>query len=214
MNSSWIQNYKKPARISALAFVCHNKLLFPSDAHRLFLNVPCLFLCEQRANIFSIVMAFISNQRTLIRGRIKSLCKKRRVVKCYYEKLQRKGLPSVASFSKSLLRSNRQECSARCPRLGAPKFPALFCGMSVMSAGRWFAGGSRKLSLLTWAGWQVTAVWAKPGTLPAGPRPGWHFSALSLGLVQPPVLLESLLWLPPPPLLEGFTPLLSQESPE
>lgn len=44
--------------------------------------------------------------------------------------------------------------------------------------------------------WHITGARTVPGTVPGGPRPDWHSSALSLGLLQLPVLFESLLWLP------------------
>lgn len=89
-----------------------------------------------------------------------------------------------------LLRGSRQECSARCHRLGAPTFPALFWGRWVHALSVClFAGGSRK---------PVPAPSCSPGQL-------WHWSMgcawrattwLTLLSPQPPALFESLLWVP------------------
>lgn len=121
----------------------------------------------------------------------------RRVVKCYCEPLQRKGLLSVASFPKSLLRGSRQKCSVRCHRLRAPKFPALFCRTHA----RWvfICRSSRQLSLLP------PVHLGRSGTaLEHGPRQGLCLeghdladtSSSHLASVQPPVLFKSLLRLP------------------
>lgn len=114
----------------------------------------------------------------------------RRVVKCYCEKLQRKGPLSVASFSRSFLRGNRQELSARCPRLGAPKFPAVFCRTLVRRAGCLSAGASRNLSLLPPAHLGSSAT-----SLEHGQATTW-LTLLSPQSGAGPASCSPLLWLP------------------
>lgn len=68
------------------------------------------------------------------------------------ERLQGKGHVSVASFSRSFLRSDRQEYSPSCHRLGTPKIPALLCQILVMLVCRSQQKALLALPLLTWAG--------------------------------------------------------------
>lgn len=185
--------------------------------------LACFFVSKEQIHFpsFHLHGLYLKRENSGKRKNKKSV-QKRRVVKCYYEMLQRKGLLGVASFSRSVLGGNRQECSARCHRLGAPKFPGLFCGMSVMRAGCLFAGASRKLFLLP------PAHLGRPGTsLQHGPSQGLSLQGHDLADTSHPSVWgwSSLLFssnlsfgflyqLPPPSLLDGFTPLLSEDSPE